>query len=179
MNRRPSPCHGDALPAELRACLNCLRSGLANWGVRGDSNSRLLESQSRALDRLATDTIETFSGGDEGIRTPAPTCANASFPGWCLKPLGHISVVKKHTHSALSRIRAGAQFVAGKVGFEPTLTGSEPAVLPLDDFPSEIGAPDGNRTRVLCLKGSCPGPLDDKSSKLTKQVVLPAGIEPA
>ena len=30
--------------------------------------------------------------------------------------------------------------LAGKVGVEPTLAESESAVLPLDDFPSEINA---------------------------------------
>lgn len=37
--------------------------------------------------------------------------------------------------------------LAGKVGVEPTLAESESAVLPLDDFPSEIDA----RTAVIEL----------------------------
>ena len=68
--------------------------------------------------------------------------------------------------------------LAGKVGVEPTLAESESAVLPLDDFPSEIDgveASEGFEPSCDRLEEGCL-----KSARLrTREFVVPtSGIEP-
>lgn len=55
-------------------------------------------------------------------------------------------------------------------GFKPSLRGSEPRVLPLDDPGAiqENGAPDGNRTRLLLFDKQTSPPADREGDTKTK-----------
>ena len=64
-----------------------------------------------------------------GFEPMAPLSRCARFPSGCLKPLGQSSAKGFSFHSFV---------LAGRPGFEPELTGSEPVVLPLNYHPTRF-----------------------------------------
>ena len=63
--------------------------------------------------------------------------------------------------------------LAGMEGVEPSHTGPEPAVLPLDDIPTKevMVARTGFEPVTSALTGRCPKPLDERATQTRKTIV--------